>query len=205
MKKILFTIVMACICLFTSNLKAQVTIGSNTEPNANAVLDLISNSNKGLLLPRVALTATNNPSPTSAHTAGMTVYNTATTSLNNGYDVSPGFYYNDGSKWVQLPLGYTKWFYMPSVSFDTSTTGNSRTKDLYTLYYNQFHAPAVKSTGAPTSVPYIPAATDFYYYITDYDTAVFSGISINASGVMTYNVIGSATDCSYINIAFVLK
>lgn len=205
MKKILFTILLVCICLFSSNLKAQVTIGSNTEPNTNAVLDLISNSNKGLLLPRVALTATNNPSPTSAHTAGMTVYNTATTSVNTGYDVSPGFYYNDGTKWVQLPLGYTKWFYMPSVSFDTSTTGTGRSKDLYSLYYTQFHAPSVKSTGAPTSVPFIPAATDMYYYITSYDTSVFANISINASGAMTYDVIGSATACSYINIAFVLK
>ncbi|MEI8086987.1 MAG: hypothetical protein WCG93_12305 [Paludibacter sp.] len=205
MKKILFTVSMACICLFTSNLKAQVTIGNNNTPDVNAILDLQSNTNKGLLLPRVALTATNNPSPTSAHTAGMTVYNTATTSVNNGYDVSPGFYYNDGTKWVQLPLGYTKWFYMPSVSFDTSTTGTGRSKDLYGLYYAQFHAPTVKSTGAPTSVPYIAAATDMYYYITSYDNTVFANVSINASGVMTYDVIGSATACSFINIAFVLK
>jgi hypothetical protein len=196
---------MATVSVCFSNLNAQVTIGSNTEPNSNAVLDLISNSTKGLLLPRVALTATNDASPTSAHTAGMTVYNTATNSSVLGYEVAPGLYYNDGSKWVRMPQRSTNWFYMPSISFDTSTTGNGRTKDLYTLYYNQFHAPAIKSTGAPTSVPYIPAATDFYYYITDYDTAVFSGISINASGVMTYNVIGSATACSYINIAFVLK
>ncbi len=205
MKKFLFTLLMATVSVCFSNLNAQVTIGSNTEPNSNAVLDLISNSTKGLLLPRVALTATNDASPTSAHTAGMTVYNTATNSSVLGYEVAPGLYYNDGSKWVRMPQRSTNWFYMPSISFDTSTTGNGRTKDLYTLYYNQFHAPAIKSTGAPTSVPYIPAATDFYYYITDYDTAVFSGISINASGVMTYNVIGSATACSYINIAFVLK
>lgn len=205
MKKILFTILMAATSISFSNLYAQVTIGGNTEPNSNAVLDLISNSNKGLLLPRVALTATNNPAPTSAHTAGMTVYNTATTSVNNGYDVSPGFYYNDGTKWVQLPLGYTKWFYMPSVTFDTSTTGTGRTKDLYSLYYSQFHAPSVKSTGAPTSVPFIPAATDMYYYITSYDNTVFANISINASGVMTYDVIGTATACSFINITFVLK
>jgi len=73
-------------------LQAQVTIGSNDQPNSNAVLDLISNGNKGLLLPRVALTATNNPAPLTQHVAGMTVYNTATTSVGNGYDVSRGFY-----------------------------------------------------------------------------------------------------------------
>jgi hypothetical protein len=94
---------------------------------------------------------------------------------------------------------------MPSVSFDTSVTGTGLTKNLYSLYYGQFQSPAVKSTGAPVSVPYIPAATDLYYYITEYDTNVFANVSINANGLMTYDVIGGATDCSYINIVFVLK
>lgn len=204
-KLILASIMLLAGCI--SGVYAQVTIGSNTEPNANAVLDLISNGNKGLLMPRVALTATNDPSPLSAHTVGMIVYNTATSggSISFEYYVSPGLYYNDGSKWVRLPLGYTNWFYMPSISFDTSTTGTGRTKNLYTLYYNQFKTPAIKSSGAPSSVPYMPAATDLYYYITDYDTNVFANVSITASGVMTYDVISNATACSYINIVFVLK
>lgn len=203
MKKFFLAIVVITLGV-CSNVDAQVTIGNNTTPDANAILDLQSNSNKGLLLPRVALVATNNASPMSAHTAGMTVYNTAT-SGSNEYYVSPGFYYNDGTKWVRLSMGYTNWFYMPSVSFDTSVNANGLSKNLYTLYYNQFKTPSVKSTGAPTAIPYMPAATDLYYYITDYDTNVFSGISINASGVMTYNVISNATACSYINIVFVLK
>jgi hypothetical protein len=207
MKKVFISIVAVCLCCCFTTLDAQVTIGNNSEPNSNAVLDLISNGSKGLLLPRVALSATNDPSPTTAHTAGMTVYNTATSGggIAFEYYVSPGLYYNDGTKWVRLPLGYTNWFYMPSISFDTSSTGTGRTKNLYTLYYNQFKTPLVKSTGAPASVPYIPAATDMYYYITDYDTNVFANISITASGIMTYDVIASATTCSYINIAFVLK
>lgn len=203
MKKFFLAIVVLTLGV-CSNIDAQVTIGNNTTPDANAILDLQSNSNKGLLLPRVALVATNNASPMSAHTAGMTVYNTAT-SGSNEYYVSPGFYYNDGTKWVRLSMGYTNWFYMPSVSFDTSVNGTGFSKNLYTLYYNQFKTPAVRSTGAPTAIPYMPAATDLYYYVTDYDSNVFSNISITASGVMTYNVISNATACSYINIIFVLK
>jgi hypothetical protein len=153
------------------NLQAQVTIGSNAEPNANAVLDLVS-TNKGLLLPRLALTSTTAAAPLSAHVAGMTVYNTATASTGATY-VSPGFYYNDGTKWVRLYLGYNNWFYMPSVPFDTSATLTNQTKDLYDLYVTQFGTPAIKSSGAPNAVPYIPAATDLYYYITSYDTARF--------------------------------
>jgi len=76
MKKIFLTITVITLGVF-SNLNAQVTIGNNTTPDANAILDLQSNGSKGLLLPRVALIATNNASPMSAHTAGMTVYNTA--------------------------------------------------------------------------------------------------------------------------------
>ena len=205
MKKILFIFLVKALMVGCISLNAQVTIGSNDQPNSNAVLDLISNGNKGLLLPRVALTATNNPAPLTQHVAGMTVYNTATTSVGNGYDVSRGFYYNDGTKWVALPLGYTNWFYMPSVSFDTSATSTGNVKDLYALYYNQFSLPAIKSSGAPSVVPFIPGKTDLYYYITYYDSSVFSNISINANGLMTYDIIGTTSDCSYINIIFVLK
>lgn len=206
MKRLFLFLTMVVAMSVTFGLKAQVTIGSNAEPDQNAVLDLQSSS-RGLLLPRVALTATNDPSPTTAHTAGLTVYNTATSngSVAFEYYVSPGLYYNDGTKWIRMALGNPNWFYMPSVSFDTSVTATGLTKNLYALYYGQFQAPMIKSAGAPVSVPYIPAATDLYYYITEYDTNVFSNISINANGVMTYDVVGGATDCSYINIVFVLK
>jgi hypothetical protein len=104
-----------------------------------------------------------------------------------------------------MPMGYTNWFYMPSVSFNTSVIGTGFTKDLYTLYKSQFQTPQVKSPSAPVSVPYLPGPTDIYYYITYYDPAVFANVSIDDNGVMTYDVISAATDCSYINIIFVLK
>ena len=83
------------LSLLASPLFAQVKIGDNpTTINANSVLEVESTS-KGLLLPRLPLTQTTNPAPLNAHVAGMTVYNTATAN-----DVVPGFYYNDGTKWV---------------------------------------------------------------------------------------------------------
>ena len=221
MKKFFLLVILMIAACSVNNLHAQVTIGSNAEPNANAVLDLVSGTNKGLLMPRVALTRTDEPAPLSAHVAGMTVYNTGTSAPGvpiNNY-VSPGFYYNDGTKWVRLPLGATNWFYMPSVSFNTSVTGNDITKNLYDLYLRQFTGQVdgkgsagsagsgslVRSAGAPVQIPHIPAATDLYYYITDYDTSVFDNITITDEGVMEYDVISAATDCSYINIVFVLK
>jgi hypothetical protein len=99
MKKYLFIL---CGVGIMSSLSAQTKIkdgtvvGSSSEPNPNAVLELESN-NKGLLLPRVALDGTLFASPLAAHVAGMSVYNTATVA-----DVVPGYYYNDGTKWVKL-------------------------------------------------------------------------------------------------------
>ena len=93
MNKILTTLVVFAGFIAT----AQVKVGDNpTDINANALLEMES-TNKGMLLPRVALTNTTAFAPLSAHVAGMTVYNTATAG-----DVVPGFYYNDGTKWARL-------------------------------------------------------------------------------------------------------
>ncbi len=73
---------------------------ANAAINPNAILELQSN-NKGLLLSRLALTATTAASPLNAHVAGMVVYNTATAGSGNTA-VSPGFYYNDGTQWVRV-------------------------------------------------------------------------------------------------------
>jgi trimeric autotransporter adhesin len=76
---------------------SQIKIGDNpTLINADAVLEMES-TNKGMLLPRLALTNTTSASPLTAHIAGMVVYNTAPAG-----DVTPGYYYNDGAKWVRV-------------------------------------------------------------------------------------------------------
>jgi len=93
--------------------------------------------------------------------------------------------------------------YMPSISIDTSVIANGFTKNLYTLYTGQFTTPQAKSPLAPASVPIFVAATDIYYYITYYDTSVFSNVAVDNSGVMTYNVIGNSTASSFINVVFV--
>jgi hypothetical protein len=71
-----------------------ISATGNVPPNSSAGLD-ISATNKGLLIPRIALTATASSSPLAAHVAGMIVYNTATVG-----DVTPGFYYDNGTAWV---------------------------------------------------------------------------------------------------------
>lgn len=82
---------------------SQVTIGSISEPDSNALLDLKETaegtSNKGLLLPRVKLVSLDNPSPLSSHIEGMIVYNILDINI-----LPTGLYFNNGTKWVPLSL-----------------------------------------------------------------------------------------------------
>lgn len=91
--------------LFISLTGFSQNVGINSTgaaPNSNAGLD-VDFTNKGLLIPRLALTSTSSFAPLGAHVAGMIVYNTATAG-----DVVPGFYYNDGNKWLTgFPPGNT--------------------------------------------------------------------------------------------------
>ncbi|WP_271392942.1 hypothetical protein [Aequorivita sinensis] len=97
---------------------AQVGIGT-TNPNGDALLELDASATPGgLLLPRVNLEATNNAAPLSAHIPGMAVYNNATTS--GAYGVSPGYYFNDGGRWVRIAAS-------SDASDDWKLTGNAGT------------------------------------------------------------------------------
>jgi hypothetical protein len=84
---------------------AQTGIGTTT-PNASARLEVAA-SDRGFLPPRVALTATNAFSPivgTAANATGLLVYNTATTT-NAPNNVAPGYYYWNGTAWIQISGG----------------------------------------------------------------------------------------------------
>ncbi|GAB0156020.1 hypothetical protein CHRYSEOSP005_12820 [Chryseobacterium sp. Alg-005] len=86
---------------FSANAQVRVSNSSGTV-NPQSILHLESSGNdKGFLLTRIALQATNLSNPLSAHVAGMIVYNTATagTAANR---VTPGLYYNNGTSWVKL-------------------------------------------------------------------------------------------------------
>lgn len=80
--------------------RGSVGVGTNGVANSNAALE-VNATNKGLLIPRLALTGTGSASPLAGHVAGMLVYNTATAG-SAPLNVSPGFYFNNGSKWVRV-------------------------------------------------------------------------------------------------------
>ncbi|MBD8389369.1 hypothetical protein [Dysgonomonas sp. BGC7] len=205
--------------LLSVHLQAQVTIGSNKPPHNDALLDLKENSgntsSKGLLLPRVSLSSTVSPSPLSAHTAGMTVYNIATLA-----DVSPGYYYNDGAKWVKLFAEVNsvipKFFYMPSIVLPTDIADDSYNSltdlfsiNLYNQYSEQFAlnnlTSSTKSPGA-TTLP-ILGSSALEYFITYYDNTVFKDVTLTDAGVLTYrlNTIITPSEKTFMNIIFKVK
>jgi hypothetical protein len=86
--------------LLSAGLHAQnVGIGTSS-PHPSARLHIEDNA-RGLLIPNVALTATNVAAPVTSPATSLLVYNT-NTSGSGATAVTPGFYYWDGTKWVRL-------------------------------------------------------------------------------------------------------
>ncbi len=89
-------------CLGLNSVSIAQGVGINvagTSPDASAVLD-VSATDKGMLVPRIALTGTNDVATILTPATSLLVYNTATVS-----DVTPGFYYFDGSLWTRVGTG----------------------------------------------------------------------------------------------------
>jgi trimeric autotransporter adhesin len=111
--------------LLATTLTAQVSITTDgSSPDPSSMLD-VKSSNKGMLVPRVALTSINNPSPITSPAVGLLVYNTATTGTPPD-NVTQGFHYWNGTRWmpVAMPQGTvsgdmlywngTQWVLVPS-------------------------------------------------------------------------------------------
>ena len=83
-----------------SSAQVKITDGADLTPNVNSILELES-SNKGLLVPRMAVNNLDQPDPlTSPVPAGMLVYST-------GGMVADGYYFWNGSKWISFHVAET--------------------------------------------------------------------------------------------------
>ena len=99
LKILLFTIIIFALAGIANAQSVGINSDGST-PDASAMLD-VKSTTKGLLPPRIALTAINSASPVTSPAAGLLVYNTATagTAPNN---VVPGYYYWNGTAWIVL-------------------------------------------------------------------------------------------------------
>ncbi|MFZ5553000.1 MAG: hypothetical protein ACOZCO_07780, partial [Bacteroidota bacterium] len=117
-KRLLFIVFILCLMMYSYEAKTQ-NVGINATgatPNTSAGLD-VDFTNKGMLVPRVALTSVTDAITIATPATSLLVYNTATagTAPNN---VTPGFYYWGGTSWIRIANGNNN---------DWSTTGNTGT------------------------------------------------------------------------------
>lgn len=100
MTKRIYFLWIAVSSLFCGSMGAQV--GINTTNPANGALLDISSANKGLLIPHVELTGTDDTTTiTPSPTAGLLVYNTVIAGA-LPIQVTPGFYYWNESQWQRF-------------------------------------------------------------------------------------------------------
>lgn len=95
MRNLIFYTLGLFSCLLSSNMSAQVGVGTTTPQGALE----ITSTNDGLIIPRIALTNTTTAT-VNTPTSSELVYNTATVN-----DVTPGFYYWSGTQWIRIATG----------------------------------------------------------------------------------------------------
>ena len=137
------------LLMYGFHVHAQIGIGT-TSVNASAKLQ-VDATNKGFLPPRVLLTSTSDVSTIATPATGLLVYNTNTAGSSPS-NVTPGFYYYDGSKWQRIINQQPD----ATVSFTTSNP----------------------NTGSPSFTPNTPASTD-YIYISNVDNSqwTYNGVA----------------------------
>lgn len=202
MKKITF--LLSGILLCATTVFTQNNVGVNTTtPDASAALDVTS-TNTGVLVPRLALTATNVAAPVTAPAASLLVYNTATAGV-APFDVTPGFYYWDGTQWVRLlnaPAGCTTL----DEAYDCTVPGGGRivTVNDGAIEFNQTGGANLQvqlvttdqgAAGAPN--------TGFYSYHSGIGNAII-GMTDNASADQLYAPVTGAVQASTSSNAGVL-
>ena len=180
--------------LFSVQVFAQTGIGT-TAPNASAKLEVAA-TDKGFLPPRVALTASNAFSPivgTAANATGLLVYNTASAGVTPN-NVVPGYYYWNGTAWIQISGGLV--IETKSASFSLGAADNNK------LFF-------INSASTVTvTVPTLPIGFSCQLIQTGAGTITFagSGTTLNsASGLSTRttnSVIGLVMNTATVGYVF---
>ena len=151
------------------NTSGDVGIGTSS-PAASAILDLTSTS-KGLLPPRVALTAkSGTSSPIASPTTGLIVYNTVSAGT-GGDAVTPGYYYFNGTIWTRMdPEGWSAGVAITIGGVTTAPTKGTTSIDYvryrnigakeYEVEYNYLQT-SVGTTGTGDYLFSLPAGLQF--------------------------------------------
>lgn len=187
--------------LTTTITQAQVGFGTAT-PDQSAEVE-IQSTNKGMLVPRIALTSTTQKLNTNVNNADALLV------FNNGTDLPKGFYYwkanvvsgTDNGSWIAVgseTASSPKFFYMPSVVLPTTQQQVDQLNSIYlppstnpvTPNYFKFTAPVVNtdtSVNPPIVTITTPAkCTVNLYNIFKHQFVTPKGQSDNATGLDSF-------------------
>ncbi|UUC44880.1 hypothetical protein [Flavobacterium cerinum] len=95
MKKIILLLTLCPLLLFS-----QVGVNTTT-PHSSSILDVTA-TDKGLLIPRIAIPNLNAAAPVTSPATSLLVYNTNVTT-------GAGFYYWNGTKWIPISGAHNDW------------------------------------------------------------------------------------------------
>jgi hypothetical protein len=189
MKNILFLI--TCICIFNISISAQVSFNTDGSASDGSAMVDIKSTNKGLLIPRVALTATSSESPVTTPASSLLVFNTATAS-----DVTPGYYYWSGSKWERLSSTGS-----PEIIGVTQVTG-----DYTALKTDNLILASGTSNNGIITLPAIVSGTDDGLEITVKNVGSFTDlITIQPEGSSLIDGLTDYLITRWISVTFVAK
>jgi hypothetical protein len=187
-------IIPAITIVFWQGIHAQ-NIGINStgaNPDNSAMLDVVS-SNRGVLVPRVALTATNAAGPIAAPATSLLVYNTVSAGA-GATAVTPGYYYNAGTSgvpnWARVSTDGTDWKLLGNAG-TTSGTNFLGTTDGQALDFRTNNA--IRFRVANGNQVYAmsdgTAALPFYSWNSDVNTGIWrsaaDNLSISTNGTET--------------------
>jgi hypothetical protein len=166
------------------NTFAQVGIG-NTDPSG--ALDITSTT-EGLLIPRVSLTATN-VATIESPTISELIYNTSTSAAGPN-QVTPGFYYWNGTVWISIKNPNSNKMF--SGSYDATSINDATTKNLCTVLQSSGWAVNLVGQGGYWSQKFTIANTN-----------TFSLSGTNAMTPITNNVsTGSSLTSNRVDILY---
>jgi hypothetical protein len=95
-KSLAVALLIGAIPIVMNSQNVGISPPPGSPPDPSAGLD-VNFSNKGILIPRVALTSPTDMATIPSPATSLLVYNTSSTT-----GLTPGYYYWDGSKWVKL-------------------------------------------------------------------------------------------------------
>lgn len=175
----------------------------------------------GLLIPRLTLgelvSKDNEYTPALAGTMVYITDVSATQSAKTSNVKRLGFYTFNGSVWLGMqPNSGLKFMYMPPVLLPldnqdpsyNAVTGTFSV-DLYQLYADQFSlSHSVSSAKNPSGSRLgVIDKSALDYFVTYYDPTIFTNLSIDNNGILTYKLpaIVSLTNNAFVNVVFQIK